>query len=87
MMPGRGENPIFFNIKKIKIGGPEHSVTPHPPRPITSHFFLTSTHSPIPPQSGRHICITPNLIWYFEILTMQFISLQILENLFDQSYS
>ena len=30
MMSGHGGNPIFFN-KKIKIGRPEHSSTPHPP--------------------------------------------------------
>ena len=33
----------------------------------------------------RHIWI--NLIWYFEILSLQFIPLKILENLFHQSYS
>ena len=27
-------------IKKIKIGRPEHSLNPHPLRPITSHFSL-----------------------------------------------
>ena len=60
MMSGDGANPIFFN-KKIKIRYPEHSLAPHPPRPITSHFAL-----PLPilhlPQSGRHMCITPNLV-------------------------
>ena len=42
MMPGHGEYPIFVN--KIKIGRPEHSLTPPPPhplRPITSHFYLS----------------------------------------------
>ena len=39
MMSGHGENPIFVN--KIKIGRPEHSLTPHPLRPITSHFYLS----------------------------------------------
>ena len=29
MMSGHGANPIFFN-NKIKIGRPEHSLTPHP---------------------------------------------------------
>ena len=59
MMSGHGANPIFFN-KKMKIGCPEHSVTPlHPLRPITSYFRLTS---PPPPQSGRQMCITPNLM-------------------------
>ena len=41
-----GENPIFFN-KKIKIGLAEHSLTPHPLRPITSHFCLLPPPSPI----------------------------------------
>ena len=40
MMSGHGGNPIFFN-KKIKIGRQEHSLTPHPLRPIASHFCLT----------------------------------------------
>ena len=52
-MSGHGANPIFSN-KKIKIGRPEHSLTPTPLRPITSHFYL----KPPPPQSGRHMCIT-----------------------------
>ena len=30
-MPGHGEYPIFVN--KIKIGRPEHSLTPPPPPP------------------------------------------------------
>ena len=41
-------------IKKIMIGRPEHSLIPHPIRPITSHFCLT----PIPLQSGRTMCNT-----------------------------
>ena len=36
----------FSLIKKIKIGRPEHSLTPAPLRPITSHFYLTP---PLPP--------------------------------------
>ena len=28
MMSGRGANPTFFHKKKIKIGRPEHSLTP-----------------------------------------------------------
>ena len=40
MMSGHGGNPIFLN-KKIKIGRPEHSLTPTPLSPITSHFCLT----------------------------------------------
>ena len=56
MMSGQGVNPNFFHEKKKKktIGRPEHSLTFCPLRPITSHFPL------IPPQSGRHMCITPN---------------------------
>ena len=38
MMPGQGENPIFFNKKRT--GRPEHLLAPHPLRPITSHFCL-----------------------------------------------
>ena len=62
-MPGHGPNPIFFN-KKIKIGRPEHSLTLHPLRPITSHFCLNTSPPPSPPpppQSGRHMCITRKL--------------------------
>ena len=55
MMSGHGANSIFFN-KKIKIGRPKHLLIPHALRPITSHFYLT----PLPPQSGRHMCINPN---------------------------
>ena len=55
MIPsGHGGNPVFFN-KKIKIGRPEHSLTPTPLRPINLIFPYT------PPQSGHHTCITPNL--------------------------
>ena len=39
MISGHGPNPIFFN-EKLKIGRPEHSVTPDPIRPITSHFCV-----------------------------------------------
>ena len=45
-----------FNNNKKKTGRPEHSLTPTPLRPITSHFYL----SPPPPQSGRHMRITPS---------------------------
>ena len=56
MMSGHGRNPIFVN-KKIKIGRPEHSLTPHPLRPITSHFCLT----PPPPSPFKVdvICVSP----------------------------
>ena len=56
MMSGHGGNPIFFN-KKIKIGRPEHSLTPHPLRPITSHFCLTLP--PPPPLKVDAICVSP----------------------------
>ena len=58
-------------IKKIKIGRPEHSLTPYPLRPITSHFCLTPSTSPHPLhplQSGCHMCLTPNLTYF----TMKF---------------
>ena len=55
MMSGHGGNPIFFNKKKI--GRPEHSLTLHLPRPITSHFCLPPPSQP--PLSGCHMCITP----------------------------
>ena len=56
MMSGHGSNPIFFN-KKNKIGRPEHPLAPSLPLcPITFHFYFI----PLPPQSGRHMCITPN---------------------------
>ena len=55
MMSGHGANSIFCN-QKIKIGRPKHLLIPHALRPITSHFYLT----PLPPQSGRHMCINPN---------------------------
>ena len=54
-MSDHGANSIFFN-KKIKIGCPEHLLTPHPVRPATSHFCLTS---PTPPRGGRHMDIIP----------------------------
>ena len=56
MMCCHGGNPVLFN-KKIKIGRPEHSLTPHLVRLITSHFCLI----PHPPESGRHMCIMPNV--------------------------
>ena len=55
MMSGHGGNPIFFN-KKIEIGCPEHSLTPHP---LTSDNILFLPYPPPPPQSRRHMCITP----------------------------
>ena len=51
----------FSLIKKIKIGRPEHLLTPHSLRPITSHFSLIP---PPPYQSGRHMCITPKVNYW-----------------------
>ena len=58
MMSGYGANPIFFNKKNI--GRPEHLLTP---RPTTSNniWFLPYPHPAILLQSGRHMCITPNV--------------------------
>ena len=56
MMPGHGANPIFFN-KKIKIGCPENSPTPHPLRSITSHFCLSPAPPP-PPLNVDVICVS-----------------------------
>ena len=53
MMAGHGANPIFFKKNK------ELEPPPTPLHPITSHFCL-NPHPPFPPQSGRHMCITPS---------------------------
>ena len=45
-MPGHGAKPIFFKIKKIKIGRPEHLLTPILLRPITSRFFFNRSPPP-----------------------------------------
>ena len=37
-MSGHDPNPIVFKNKKIKTRRPEHSLTPRPLHPITSHF-------------------------------------------------
>ena len=67
MMSGHGANPIFFN-KKMKIGCPEHSVTPlHPLRPITSYFRLTS-----PPHLKVDVkCVSPLTSWKISDLTQK----------------
>ena len=57
-MSGHGANLVFIN-KKIRIGSPEHALTPHPLHPITSHFCLIT---PPTPQKGRHMCITLNSV-------------------------
>ena len=60
-MSAHGANPIFVN-EKIKIGPPEHLLTPNPQRRITSHFYLTPNHLHL---SGRHLCMAPNIIEIF----------------------
>ena len=56
MMSGHCASPAFF-ITKIKTGRPEHLLTPPPLLSVTSHFCLKAPS----PQSGRHMCITPNV--------------------------
>ena len=48
MMSGYGANPIFFHKKKIKIGRPEHTLTPRLPTSDNISFCLTR---PLPPPS------------------------------------
>ena len=58
-----GANPIFLNKKKKRLDIQNTCYT-HPPslHPITSHFGLTPPPLPLPhpPQSGRHMSITPS---------------------------
>ena len=55
-MSGHGANPIFFN-KKIKIGRPENSLTPHPP---TSNNISFLPYPPPPyPVKVDVICVSP----------------------------
>ena len=51
---------IQFSLIKKNIGRPEHLLTP---RPTTSNkiWFLPYPHLATPLQSGRHMCITPNV--------------------------
>ena len=62
MMSGHDPNPIFFNNKKMKIGRPEHSLTPHPSASDNISFL---PYPPTPHQSGRHMCITPKVVLVF----------------------
>ena len=48
----------FSLIRKIKIGRPEHPLTPTPLRPVTSHFSLTPP-PPSPPLKVDVICVSP----------------------------
>ena len=58
-MLGLGANPIFFK-KKIKIGGPEQSLTPPPsPTPKSDIVSYLPYHSPPPLLKVNVICISP----------------------------
>ena len=67
MMYGHGANPIFCT-KKIKIGRLKHSLTPHPLRPITSHFYLTL---PPLPLEVDVICVSPLYVQKEKISTLK----------------
>ena len=58
MTSAHGANPVFFN-KKNEFWTSRTLATPHPIRPTTYHFSLAAP--PPPPQSGRHMYITPRL--------------------------
>ena len=68
-MFGHGANLIFFN--KTKIERPEYSLSPTPLRPIMSHFCLTPSPPPLPPDPKAKvdvICVstlTERLFRYF----------------------
>ena len=48
MMSGHGENSIFFIKKKIKIGRPEHLLTPHLVGTSNNTSFLLLSTPPPP---------------------------------------
>ena len=60
----------FSLIKKIKIGCPEHSLTPTPLRPITSHFCLTAP--PTTPLKVDIICVSPLTLLFIYIFIFIF---------------
>ena len=60
MMSGHGANPILFNNKKTDWTPKTLTKPPHPTSDNIS--FLPDLSPPHPPQSGRHMCITPNLV-------------------------
>ena len=65
-------------IKKKNIGRPELSLTPHPLRPIASHFCLIP---PPLPQSGHHMRITPDYIISIKVVCyLQFLKNKISSN-------
>ena len=64
MMSGQGPNPIFFN-KKNKDWTWRTFANPSPPTSDNISFLHHLT--PTSPQSGRHMCITPNCISWWNI--------------------
>ena len=58
MVSGYGANPIFFN-KKNKDWTSRTLANPSPPTSENISFLPY----PHPPQSGHHMCITPNGIY------------------------
>ena len=59
---------IQFSLIKKKIGRPEHSQTPYPLHLSDNISFLSypfTPPTPLRPQGGRHMCITPNSFHYF----------------------
>ena len=54
MMSGHGENPVFFNKKKV--GHPEHSLTLH--RPTSNNISFLPHPTPTPLKMDV-ICVSP----------------------------
>ena len=59
-MSGYGANPIFFN-KKLKIGDPEHSLTPPPP---TSNNISSLAYPPLS-LNVDVICVLGVFFWSY----------------------
>ena len=57
----------FSLIKEIKVGHPEHSLSPTPKRPITSHFYLFPSTFPILLKVDA-ICVSPQK-WFENLLS------------------
>ena len=68
-MSGHDPNPIFFN-KKMKIGRPEHSLTPHPPTSDNISFL------PYPPTplKGDVVCVSPLTLKHKMTFPAEFLS-------------
>ena len=85
ILTGYGENPIFFNKKKKKIGRPEHSLTSHP---LTSDNILFLSY--LPPLSTKVgvICVSPLILSMFDIAYRAFffrMTLELLETAWPKS--